>query len=395
MRIPWLLPLLPLLLVVGELQARIKLITLPPRERVAVQLDHPRLSLVEEERLVPLVRGLNQIDFSWTGTRIDPETLVFRVLGTAEPDVEVAVEVLSVSYPPGEQALVWTVSAEAAVTARVRISYLLGGLDKRFHYRALSDPDERELSLSQYLRIENYANERYPDTQVWAGFGDRVATPLGLAETKQLRVGRYPRIPVRKLYLADPVEHGYLAPEKNQLNVPLHYVFENAAVAGLGAAPLPPGKVRIFQRDGRGGNAFLGEDWGGFTPIDGELSLFLGLARDVVLTREVVASERTRVAGDLYHYQIVLRYRIENFKDRPAQLRLIERPSQIRRQVGRDSPREPQWTLGEGSDLGAPDPERSAADRLVFELALPARESAEAPPARMLRELHLVLHNEW
>ena len=43
----------------------------------------------------------------------------------------------------------WTVSASAAGAARVRISYLLGGLDKRFHYRALANAEETALTLSQ------------------------------------------------------------------------------------------------------------------------------------------------------------------------------------------------------------------------------------------------------
>ena len=60
--------------------ARIKLITLPVRERVEIQLDNPNATLVEEERIVPLVRGVNQVDFSWANTQIDPNTIVFRVI---------------------------------------------------------------------------------------------------------------------------------------------------------------------------------------------------------------------------------------------------------------------------------------------------------------------------
>ena len=60
--------------------ARIKLITLPVRERVEIQLDNPNATLVEEERIVPLVKGENQVDFSWANTQIDPDTIVFRVI---------------------------------------------------------------------------------------------------------------------------------------------------------------------------------------------------------------------------------------------------------------------------------------------------------------------------
>ena len=44
--------------------ARVKLITLPVRERVEIQLDNAAATLVEEERVVPLVKGENQVDFS-------------------------------------------------------------------------------------------------------------------------------------------------------------------------------------------------------------------------------------------------------------------------------------------------------------------------------------------
>src|SRR5215207_9569369 len=104
--------------------ARIKLITLPVRERVEIQLDHESATLVEEERIVPLVKGENQVDFSWAGTAIDPNTIVFRVvtpvddrkLRDAQP---LDAKVLSVSYPPNEQALVWAVGASDSGSARV------------------------------------------------------------------------------------------------------------------------------------------------------------------------------------------------------------------------------------------------------------------------------------
>jgi hypothetical protein len=152
--------------------ARVKLITLPVRERVEIQLDNPNATLVEEERIVPLVKGENQVDFSWANTQIDPNTIVFRVLGSAEKDT-LEVKVVSVSYPPNESALVWTVGASASGSARVRISYLLGNLNKSFNYRAVASHDEKRVMLSQYMRLQNLANESFRDTGVWAGFGER------------------------------------------------------------------------------------------------------------------------------------------------------------------------------------------------------------------------------
>ena len=98
--------------------ARIKLITLPKRERVEIQLDQPNVTLVEEERIVPLPKGVNQVDFSWANTAIDKDSIQFRAL--ADPE---GIKVLSVSYPPNENALVWQVSAGQSGPARVRTVY--------------------------------------------------------------------------------------------------------------------------------------------------------------------------------------------------------------------------------------------------------------------------------
>ena len=190
-------------------QARVKLITLPIRERVEIQLDNPGASLVEEERIVPLVKGANQVDFSWANTQIDPNSIVFRVVAP-EGDADLEVKVVSVSYPPNESALVWTVGASASGSARVRISYLLGNLSKSFSYRAVASHDEKTLDLSQYMRLQNFANEAFGGAGVWAGFGPRFSKPIGLNETMQMLVERYRDVPIEKTYSCNPQEYDYL-----------------------------------------------------------------------------------------------------------------------------------------------------------------------------------------
>ena len=175
--------------------ARIKLTTLPVRERVEIQLDHPQIALVEEERIVPLVKGVNQVDFSWANTRIDPDTLVLRIL-PSPPEQPLDARVLSVSYPPNENALVWAVAASDSGAVRVRISYVLGGLSKDFHYRAVADRDEKTLNLAQLLRVNNNANEAYASAEFWAGVGERFSKPLGLSETKEVQLSRFAALPV-------------------------------------------------------------------------------------------------------------------------------------------------------------------------------------------------------
>jgi hypothetical protein len=303
--------------------------------------------------------------------------------------------VLSVSYPPGENALVWAVAASDSGAARVRISYVLGGLRKQFHYRAVAAPDEKTLTLSQFLRITNDANEAYEQATLWAGLGEPFARPLGINETKEVLLAKFRKVPVTKTYTANPVDFGYLDRGKDKLNVPMHYVLKNTAAGGLGQASLPFGKVRLFQEDGKGGTAFLGEDWGEFTPPDEELTLYLGLAQDIVVKRTIAGNKRTRIAGNLYRYDLTVKYAIENFKNTPVVLDLVESVKHLGREVGIADSQDPEWQLGDNTTLPqGPDPEKSDYDRLTFHLMLPAR-NADAKVRQLVHRLHLVINNAW
>ena len=63
-RIYTVLPVIGSLAFADIAAARIKLITLPARERVEVRLEHQNATLMEEERIVSLVRGADQVDNS-------------------------------------------------------------------------------------------------------------------------------------------------------------------------------------------------------------------------------------------------------------------------------------------------------------------------------------------
>jgi hypothetical protein len=391
--------------------ARIKLITLPVRERVEIQLDNPNATLVEEERIVPLVKGVNQVDFSWANTQIDPNTIVFRVIagtGGNAPKVPASeaqpvqsdaksldVKVLSVSYPPNEAALVWQVSSSDSGSARVRISYLLGNLTKSFNYRAVATHDEATLVLSEYIRIQNLANESFGSTGLWAGFGPRFLKPIGINETKEMLVEKFAEVPIKKTYTCDPQAHGWLDRPQNKLLVPMHYVLKNDKANHLGAAPLQYGKVRIFQDDGHGGTAFIGEDWGRFTPLDDEMRLYVGVAQDVVVKRTIDKNEQHRIAGNLFDREVIVKFEIENFKDKAVVLDVSENVRAIRNELYGDNGRDVQWELGNATTFSeGPDKEKSTFDRLLFHVRLPAR-GADAKAEKIVHKLHLTFKNEW
>lgn len=383
--------------------ARIKLITLPVRQRVEIQLDNPNATLVEEERIVPLVKGVNQVDFSWANTQIDPNTILFRVLPRADAKGDEApadakpldVKVLSVSYPPNENSLVWQVAASGSGSARVRISYLLGNLTKSFNYRAVAVHDESTLTLSQYIRLQNFANEQFDSTGLWAGFGTHFLKPIGIDETKQMLMEKYLQVPVKKTYTCDPQEYGYLDQPQNKLLVPMHYVLKNDKANNLGLAPLQFGKVRIFQEDGRGSTAFIGEDWGQFTPLDDEMRLYVGTAQDIVVVRTIDKNEVKRVAGNLYDREVIVKFEIENFKDRAVTLDVTESIRAIRNEVAGDTGRDVQWVLGpETTFAGGLDKAKTTFDKVVLHADLPAR-GADAKATKIVHKLHVVIKNEW
>jgi hypothetical protein len=377
--------------------ARVKLITLPVRERVEIQLDNAHATLVEEERIVPLVQGENQVDFSWANTQIDPNTIVFRVIAPVG-DEPIDINVVAVSYPPGESALVWTVGASASGSARVRISYILGNLNKSFNYRAVASNNETTLNLAQYMRLQNFANEEFGSTGLWAGFGERFLKPIGLNETKEMLVERFRDVPIRKSYTCNPAAYDYLDRPQNKLRVPMHYVLTNDEEHGLGVAALPYGKVRIFiegaGEDGAANTAFLGEDWGQFTPKDDEMRLYLGVAQDIVVRRTIARNESTRVAGNLFDQDVVIQYEIENFKDEAVTLDIVENLPYVRREVRGDTGRDVQWAIGDETTIeGEPDAEHTTFEQVTYQVKLPAAVDGKAEKTTL--KLHLVLKNEW
>ena len=179
----------------------------------------------------------------------------------------------------------------------------------------------------------------------------------------------------------------------------MHYVLKNDKAHHLGAAPLQFGKVRIFI-EGAGENkesstAFLGEDWGKFTPIDDEMKLYLGVAQDIVVKRTIDKNENRRISGNLSDQEVVVKYEIENFKDQPVTLDVVENLPYIRREVRGDTGRDVQWELGSDTTFpGGPDPEQSTFEKVVFHVQLPAR-NADGKAEKIVHKLQLILKNEW
>ncbi len=371
--------------------ARIKLATLPVRQRVEIQLENENATLVEEERVVTLLKGTNHIDFSWSNTFVDKQTILFR------PLVPVGdVEVIHSAYPPNENALVWEVFAKNAGAVRVRISYLVGNLRRTFSYRATAEADESTLVLRNYMRVWNFSGEEFGLSGVWAGFGLAFQDKeIGLQESKEVLIAKFAEVPITKKFLFNWRTGQPVPDEPNQRYVTMHYVLKNDEAHKLGQFPLPYGKVRIFLKDGKGGEAFTGEDWGKFTPIDDEMKLYLGLARDVKVERTVKKNERQKIHGNLYNQEVIVQYKMQNFKKDPALLDIEEDMNQLRNEFCGQKDHEAQWELlAETTDKAKV--ERKSAQNVEIHVGLAARpKEADKKPDEVVFLLHVMFKNEW
>jgi hypothetical protein len=215
-------------------------------------------------------------------------------------------------------------------------------------------------------------------------------------------VEKFEQVPIRKTYTCNPAEFDYLDRAQNKLRVPMHYVLKNDKTNHLGGAPLPYGKVRIFiegskkpTADGGSSTAFLGEDWGKFTAIDDEMRLYLGVAQDVSVKRTIDRNEEKRISGNLSNREVIIKYEIENFKDQPVTLDVVENLRHVRNEVRGETNREVDWELGKDTTFeGGPDKEKSTSEQVTFHVQLPARD-AGGKAEKIVKMLHVVLKNEW
>jgi hypothetical protein len=298
--------------------ARVKLVTLPDRDRLLINLDHPTYNLVMEERVVTLLQGVNKIDFSWQGVAIDAASIQLQIL--SHPDT---VKMLNVSYPPNENALVWEVSAPEACEERIRIYYLMSGLNREISYRAVVDKDEKNAVLDSYFKLINQSGENFKQANISVGYGASWTKDIQNGEALQMLSYQVPSLPVKKLYVYKPAE--------DATRVAMYYEINNEAESGLGTFKLLGGKVRIFQRDNSGATIFVGEDWLKDTPVKEKRELFLGVARDVSVKRNVMSDERQNIRRNV-EKKIVLsdrlinvKYEIQNFKKQPLTLKIVEK----------------------------------------------------------------------
>ena len=306
--------------------ARIKLAALPERGATTIRLDNPAFTLIEEERVLTLQKGVNKVDFSWAGVAIDPDSI--RLAPLANPD---KVLLLNVSFPPGEAALVWEISCPEAIEEPVRISYLLSGIDRLITYRAVASKDEKTADLKSHAVLRNFSGEDFEKAAVILEFGGPFEQSSAHEETRQTLFLSVPKTPIEKVWRFDSAKQVW-DPEKvdGNVGIPVYYRILNDAKSGLGNNAMAGGKIRVFQEDGRESTIFSGEDVPKVVPVGEKMEVYVGDSRDIVVTQRKMQERqiniRKNTSGNiiLFDTDEVITAKIENFKDTPAVLTMIQ-----------------------------------------------------------------------
>lgn len=311
----------------GVAQARIKLVALPERAATVIRLDNPRATLIEEERVLTLQKGINKVDFSWKAVSIDADSIRLAVLD--HPD---KVKLLNVSYPPNEAALVWEISSDSDYAERVRISYLLMNIDRLITYKAIADKAETGIDLKSFLVLRNFSGEDFDMANVQLDYGEAFERGIQHEETKQMLFFEAARVPITKVWTFDaaklPWDPQQL--ENQNVGIPVSYRLVNDTKSRLGEFALWGGKARIFQDDGHESTIFLGEDVTGLVPVGEKTELYIGDSRDIVVTQRKMKEQQINIKRNnsnniiLYDTDEEIVAKIENFKDSPAVLTVIE-----------------------------------------------------------------------
>lgn len=294
----------------------ITLVTVPERGEVQLTIYNSEdLTLVQERRTLAFKKGLNRLEFSWAGTKIDPTSVQFRALEAAD-----RLEVLDVTFPPFvKNTLIWHINADRDLSAEAEISYFTSGLTWEADYVAVATDDETTVTLAGHLRVTNRSGEDYANARIRVVVGvvqllDDIATMADdeAREKAQQRLRGAIRkgelLAERKAIVKEAASEYFLYtiegtetipdgwskrfPSFEQPGVPLTlthrfdeakwgadvekiYVFTNDEPSGLGAQPLPNGVVRLFRRH-RDALSYIGRQIMPSVPVGDEAELDLG-----------------------------------------------------------------------------------------------------------------------
>jgi len=326
-----------------SVQARnIDLATAPPRTSVQLTIYNSEdLTLVRETRSLSFKKGRNTLQFSWANTLIDPTSVQLVFLEQAQ-----ALNMVETTYPHDKpQLLMWQVDSSHEGDAAVEISYFTSGISWRADYQAIANPEQTQLRLESFIRIDNQSGEDYENAQVRLVVGtlnlvEEIATLAQPTPPPAPREEPVPQARLRKAmrelsatrdsflaateaivdsqpkavakesvseyflytieghetitnawskrmrsFLAEAVpftvEYRY-RPQQYGDGLYRFYLFKNDTDSHLGLTPLPEGQVQVLQATQNGDLRYLAQESVKYSPIGERVEWNVGVDAEVI-----------------------------------------------------------------------------------------------------------------
>src|SRR5713101_8242375 len=253
--------------------------------------------------------------------------------------------------------LVWDLENRETGPQSIEASYLTGGMNWRADYVLLVNADDTKGDLQGWVTLTNASGATFEDArlQLVAGDVNRVrenersvmSFSGGLAkaadqqfqeqaffeyhlytlqrpatirdnETKQVSLLEAAGFDVKKEFVLNGHRYfytGYNNPgQAIKEKVGVYIQFRNSQQNKLGM-PLPAGTIRLYKKDDKGNQQFIGEDRIDHTPKDEDVRVKVGDAFDIVAERKQT-DYKVIASGHMYEYAYEIK--IRNHKNGPA-----------------------------------------------------------------------------
>ena len=144
-------------------QAAVGLTTLPNREGVRLTIYNAvDLTLVQDTRTLILRKGINRIQYQWSGTLIDPTSLELRAMESKDD-----LDIINVVYPQGTRdTLIWEIESQVEGRIPFEISYFTSGISWSADYVVRAAPDEATGELEGRVSIVNNSGALYDGARI-------------------------------------------------------------------------------------------------------------------------------------------------------------------------------------------------------------------------------------
>src|SRR6266481_2476586 len=254
--------------------------------------------------------------------------------------------------------LVWDLENRQSGSQTVEASYLTAGMNWRADYVLVVNADDTKGDLQGWVTLTNNSGATFEDArlQLVAGEVNRVSEERNYAlagamqrkamdsvsqfqeqgffeyhlytlqrpasirdnETKQVSLLEAAGFDVKKEFVLNGQRYyyaGYNNPGAGiKEKVGVYVQFRNAQTNKLGL-PLPAGTIRLYKKDDKGNQQFIGEDRIDHTPKDEDVRVKVGDAFDIVAERKQT-DYKVIASGHVYEYAYEIK--IRNHKDTPV-----------------------------------------------------------------------------